>query len=238
MHRSYHCWHSSALGRSMELQVFGYSGPICLVFPTSQGRFYDYADFGMVEALSHWLEEGLLQLICLDSIDAESWFNYHADTEVRMQRHDQYEQYILTEVRPFAQASNPNDTWIVTGCSFGASHAINFAFRHPEVVNRVIGLSGMYDLRRFFNDYTEAVYYHNPIDFLPNLTEEKQLAHMRQLDIILAIGKDDTSAWSNHRLSHILWNKGIWHALRIWNGWAHDWASWQRMITLYIDGHD
>lgn len=238
MHRSYHCWESPTLERPMELLVFGHSGPHCLVFPTSQGRFYDYEDFGMIKALHRQLEQGELQLICLDSIDSESWFNYHADSDLRLSRHDQYERYILMEVLPFARSLNAANFVIVTGCSFGASHAVNFALRCPEVVNRVIGLSGLYDLKRFFSHYTEAVYLHNPVDFLPNLVDEGKLAKMRQMDIILAIGKEDPSAWSNERLSQILWNKGVWHALRLWNGWAHDWTCWQHMISLYITGHD
>ena len=31
---------------------------------------------------------------------------------------------------------------------------------------------------------------------------------------------------------------GIGNALRIWDGWAHDWPYWERMIRLYIGGHD
>ena len=32
--------------------------------------------------------------------------------------------------------------------------------------------------------------------------------------------------------------KGIGNALRIWNGHAHDWPIWEKMIRLYIGGHD
>jgi esterase/lipase superfamily enzyme len=32
--------------------------------------------------------------------------------------------------------------------------------------------------------------------------------------------------------------RGIRHALRIWDGWAHDWPYWQQMIRTYIGGHD
>jgi esterase/lipase superfamily enzyme len=35
-----------------------------------------------------------------------------------------------------------------------------------------------------------------------------------------------------------LWSKNIWHALRIWEGLAHDWPVWERMLQLYIGGHD
>jgi esterase/lipase superfamily enzyme len=39
-------------------------------------------------------------------------------------------------------------------------------------------------------------------------------------------------------MSSVLWSKDIWHALRIWDGWAHDWPWWKQMIDHYIDGHD
>jgi esterase/lipase superfamily enzyme len=38
MHREHHRWFSPALGREMELLVFGHSGARVIVFPTSQGR--------------------------------------------------------------------------------------------------------------------------------------------------------------------------------------------------------
>jgi hypothetical protein len=30
----------------------------------------------------------------------------------------------------------------------------------------------------------------------------------------------------------------VWHALRIWDGWMHDWPYWQQMVNVYIGGHD
>lgn len=238
MHRLYHQWHSSALGRPMEFLVFGHAGPICLVFPTSQGRFYDYENFGMVEALTPQLQAGTLQLVCLDSIDSECWFNHAADTAARMHRHDQFEQYILSEVLPCVRTTNDHKQLITTGCSFGASHAMIFALRYPHMVNRVIALSGLYDVRQLFSHYTDAVYFHNPIDFLPNLMDKMLLYWIRKMDIIFAIGAEDELAWSNYRLSQIMWDKGIWHALRVWEGWAHEWSSWQQMMTRYINGSD
>ena len=239
MHRSYHAWHSPALGRTMELLVFGHGGAPLLIFPTSRGRFYEFEDRGMVASLASQIEQGWLQVICIDSVDDESWYNYGGDAGARLFRHDQYEHYILTEVLPFVRNVNPTQFLIVAGCSFGASHAINFAFRHPEVVDRVLGLSGLYDLRRFFGGSThESVYFHNPVEYLANINDEATLAHFRRMDIVLAIGQEDAAAWSNDRLSQMLWSKGIWHALRFWSGWAHDWPFWQQMLGMYVSGHD
>ena len=42
----------------------------------------------------------------------------------------------------------------------------------------------------------------------------------------------------NERLSTLLWSKGIGNALRLWDGWSHDWPYWEKMIHLYLSGHD
>jgi esterase/lipase superfamily enzyme len=52
MQREYQRWTSAALGRDMEMLVFGHASAPVLVFPTSMGRFYEHEDFGMVSALS------------------------------------------------------------------------------------------------------------------------------------------------------------------------------------------
>lgn len=54
----------------------------------------------------------------------------------------------------------------------------------------------------------------------------------------MAVGRDDPAYPTNEELSGILWGKGIGNALRIWDGWAHDWPYWERMIQLYIGGRD
>ena len=75
MQREYQRWTSPALSRDMEMLVFGHAGAPVLVCPTSIDRFYQYEDFGMVSALSTHLEQGWLQLFCVDSVDGESWCN-------------------------------------------------------------------------------------------------------------------------------------------------------------------
>lgn len=239
MHRAYHRWESRSLQRPMELLVFGHAGAPVIVFPTSQGRFYEYEDRGMVGALAHHLEQGWVQLICVDSVDSESWYCGWAHPRGRLYRHDQYEQYVLGEVVPFIRSQNSNPFLMAHGCSFGASHAVLFALRHPTVFRRVLAFAGYYDMRRFLDGYyDEEVYYHNPIDIVGGLQPGLLLEQIRQLDIILAIGRDDPAAWTNGALSGALWGKNIWHAMRWWDGWAHDWPFWHKMIQLYIGGHD
>ena len=239
MQRVYHNWYSPALGRNMELLVFGHAGAPVLVFPTSGGRYWEYEDRGMVGALAHQIENGWLQLICVDQVYAETYYSYGRDSNARLWRHDQYEHYLLTEVLPLVRHMNPNPYLMATGCSMGATEALNFTLRHPGVISRAIGLSGAYDIRQFYRHYTDAVYFHNPVDFVPNMNDSWQIERLRNTDIILVTGSDDhISVGSSRQIAGQLWAKGIGNALRVWNGWYHDWPYWQQMINRYIGGHD
>jgi len=99
--------------------VFGHGGAALLVFPTSQGRFFEYEDRGMIGALAPKIERGELQVFCPDSVDSESWYNKGVHPRVRVLRHLQYERYILHELLPLVRWKNQAGQLGVTGCSFG-----------------------------------------------------------------------------------------------------------------------
>jgi esterase/lipase superfamily enzyme len=239
MNREHHRWYSPSLGRDMELLVFGHAGARMLVFPTSMGKFYEWEDRGMIAELSDQLENGWLQMYCVDSMDAESWYAWQKHPADRAWRHVQYENYLLEEVLPLVYKKNQTPYMIVTGASFGAYHAMNFALRHPDLVNRVIAMSGMYNIERWLGNYRDDnTYYNSPCLYLPNEYEESRLHLLRSLDIIMAIGHDDPNIANNRWFSSALWSKNIWHALRVWDGWSHDWPYWRKMIRLYLGGHD
>ncbi|MCS7038616.1 MAG: alpha/beta hydrolase-fold protein [Caldilineales bacterium] len=238
MKREYHRWYSPSLGRDMEMLVFGHAGARLLVFPTSKGRFYEWEDRGMMEVMADPIERGWLQVFCVDSVDEESWYARWKWPGDRAWRHEQYDRYLANEVVPFTQ-QNPNPFLIVTGASFGAYHAVNFSFRYPELVGRVLAMNGVYDIREWLDGhYDDNVYFHNPVDFIANEHDPNRLAAMRRMDIILTTSEDEPRRGDTERFSQLLWNKGIWHALRIWKGWAHDWPWWKEMIRLYLSGHD
>ena len=146
MNREYHKWHSPALAREMELLVFGSGGPRLLVFPSRKERFFEYEDRGMIHSLRQLLEAGKLQVICVDGIDEESLYCFEKKPEQRIERHLQYERYLLEEVLPFSAKINPRTPLTVQGCSFGAYHAVAIALRHPQHFHRVLAFSGRYDL--------------------------------------------------------------------------------------------
>jgi len=239
MNREHHRWHSPSLGRDMELLVIGHAGARLLVFPSSMGRFFEWEDRGMAHALGWPLEQGWLQLICVDSVDDESWYARWRHPAERAWRHMQYEHYLLHEVLPFSLHRNPNPFLITSGASFGAYHAVNLALRHPEVVDRVVGMSGLYDIADWTDGYSDDnIYFNNPCAYLQNEHDPARLDALKHLDIILCTGRDDRTRANNEYLSGLLWSKGIWHALRLWDGWSHDWPYWQQMIRLYVGGHD
>ena len=228
MKRQYHKWFSQSLGRDMELLVFGDAGAKVLVFPTREGRFYDYENWGLVDAMRHSIEGGYIRLFCVDGVDSESLYCVSAPPPARTQRHRQYEAYILHEVIPFMLSENGVPTLIVHGCSIGAYHAINLALRHPSLFSKVVALSGRYDLTRpvgpfddlFNGHYDEDVYFITPNHFLPNLDDPGWLEPIRRIDITLAVGEHDPFHESNRVLSDALARKGVPHRLAIWPGRA------------------
>lgn len=239
MHREHQRWYSPSLERDMEMLVFGHGGARMLVFPTSMGRYFEWEDRGMVGALAEQIERGWLQLYCVDSVDAESWYARGKHPLDMARRHGAYESYLLHEVLPFSAHRNGNPFVIATGASFGAYHAANLAFRHPHAVGRVIGLSGLYDIGEQTGGYSEGdVYFNNPSHYLQHESDPWRLDALRQLDIILAIGRDDPMRANNEFLSRTLWERGIGNALRLWDGWAHDWPWWREMIVHYVGGSD
>ena len=140
--------------RDMSLLVFGWGGRKILVFPTSQGRFYEYEDNKMIAAVADKLDNGEIQIYCVDSVDDESWYNKWAHPYWRLQRHLQYERYIVNDVFPLMCNKNWTPYTAVTGCSFGAYHAVNFAFRHPDMVNACISMGGAFDIRNFMDGWS------------------------------------------------------------------------------------
>jgi len=236
MNREYHKWFSRDLQRDMELLVFGHGGVPLLVFPTSQGRFFEYEDRDMIGAVGHKIDSGHLQFYCVDSVDAESWYNRTAHPYWRVQRHIQYERYVLNDVLPLIRQKNSSSDLGTTGCSFGGYHAMNFALRHPDIATHCITMGAAFDIKRFTDGwYSEDVYFNNPPDFLSNLNDSWYLDHYRHMGLLLVTGEHDMCWNENERMGAILASKGIPHRLEIWHdGTGHDWPSWQRMAQVYF----
>lgn len=242
MNREYHRWYSPRLQRDMELLVFGHAGAKVLVFPTRDGRFFEYENLHLIKTLAPKIQAGLLQIWCVDSIDWESFYCFWCHPADQVRRHILYEEYILNEVMPLMWRKNPHPCTIAHGCSLGAFHAANMAFRHPHLFQKLVAFSGRYDLtlnvesfKDLFNGYyDENIYYHTPTHFLPNLACEWRLAKLRQMEIALVIGREDPFLGNNRQLSGALDSKGIPHRLHVWDGRAHRGQAWRKMAPNYL----
>jgi len=221
----------------MELLLFGHAGQPVVVFPTSMGSFYEYEDRGMIAALGDRIEAGRLLFLCVDSVDSESWYNRGAHPRYRVERYLAYERYILDEVLPLARSrgSGGDGRAVVTGCSLGAFHAAELAFRHPRTVNALIALSGKYDNSNFLDGYSDdEAYFTNPLAFLRGLESAEYLEPLRQMHILIATGSTDPHVQEAHDLSRVLWERGVPNTLDVWDGWVHDWPYWQQMIRKFL----
>ena len=242
MQIEYHKWYSPNLGQDMELKVYGYYGKPVLVFPAQGSRFFEFEDVGMLESVAGFVEAGQVKLFTVDSVDAQSWANNGAHPADRARRHEQYDRYIIDEVVPFMRG-NSGDTgqkFITTGFSMGGYHSANFFFRHPDIFDTVISISGLLRLNHFIGDYMdETVYFNTPLSYLPNLDDPAYLDLYRQSRIIVCVGQ---GAWEDEMLAdartlkHILERKDIPHWVDIWGGDVnHDWPWWRKMLPYFLD---
>ena len=155
MNTRYHTMYSGCLRREMELKSYGHAGKPVVVFPSSGGRFFEYEDFQMVDACGPFIEQGIIRLYTPDSIDRESWLDSEKEPGHRARRHNAYDAYIVDELLPFIRSdSGYEGKLLATGCSMGGYHAVNFFFRHPDVFDTLIALSGIYDARFFVGEST------------------------------------------------------------------------------------
>ena len=231
MQRDYIKEYSPSLGREMEILHFGHAGTPLLVFPTSMGRFYQWEDFGIVGALADLIDGGRYQLVCVDSVDGESWYARDRPPADRVRRHLQYEAYLLNEVLP----RMPGQA-IACGASFGALHAVLLAARHPTRLGGFIALSGAFDTSRWLDGYhDDSVFYTNLVEFLPGLNDEAYLGPLRaEHPKVIATGSDDPNVEDSRRVAGLLHAKGVDVGLDIWPGWAHDWPYWKDMMRRYL----
>ena len=97
----YYKEYSSILGREMEFKLYGHAGPLCLVIPCQDGRFFEWEDRRMFDLVSGLIDEGRIQFLTVDSVDAETWSSF-GPTEGRMHRLEAWNRYVLDELIPSA----------------------------------------------------------------------------------------------------------------------------------------
>lgn len=241
MQVDYHSFYSSRLGRTMEFKSYGHKGKPMIVFPSSGGRFYEYEDFKMIEACKYYIENGQIRVYTVDSIDNETWLNKDKSAVDKARHHNAYDSYITEELVPFVRHhNNYHGGMIVTGCSMGGFHSANFYFRHPDMFDTVIALSGIYDARFFvgesLNDFD--VYINSPVDYLASLNDDNYLNAYKNGSIIICTGQgawEDDSIRDTKALEHVLNLKNIPAWIDYWGEDVnHDWDWWRIQMPYFL----
>ena len=259
MNRQYRKWWSPALGRDMELFVFGDGGTPVLVFPTSMGRFYQWEDFGMVAHMAERIEQGWLQLWCVDSVDSESFYDKKKAPQERAQRPRPQleglaglEETVVERLPALAlaeQIGQPREVAVVVAARVERhlhQRPALVAGRHRQGAVGEAGLPLLADEleraqpRQVVRDagLGDPLHYSGRtqglLAFLPYLDDERYLAPLRATEIVIASGHDDRNVDDSRRLAAILQEKGVPASLHIWDGWAHDWPYWKEMVDVFL----
>ena len=233
--------YSPILDREVEFKRYGYSGKPVLVFPSQDGNCNQYEEFGMIDVLSDFIEQGKIQVFCVGSVDLESWSDLNGNPRYRIEMQERWFEHICYEMVPRIQYISWRSDIIVTGCSMGGSHAGILFFRRPDLFDTLISLSGQFDARMFFGNYMDDLVYNNSVvDFLKDMPwDHPYLDLYRQKNIIICIGQ---GAWegellpSNRELDRILCEKQVPAWFDYWGfDVAHDWPWWRIQIRYFME---
>ncbi len=232
------------LDRPGTLIRYGHWGRPVLVFPSEQGRAWDYENNGMVGAVADLVEAGRVKLFCVDSFDHVTWSDSSVPLEERARRHALYESWITDQVVPAIRSDSPGSGDILTtGCSLGAYHALNFTLKRADLFPQAICQSGNYDPTAWngWGERGDATYFNNPVDYLQHAGGDHLDWLRSRVFVVLVVGQGDWethptgSLPSAHRTAAVLREKGIPHEFDLWgHDVAHDWPWWRKQLAHHL----
>ena len=239
METQYRRIYSPALGRDMELKLYGHAGRPVLYVPCQDGRFYDFENFKMTDAWAPWLERGLVTVCAVDTLDRETWSDLGGDPAARIRRHEQWMDHLFREVAPMLLWERPTEKGIIAfGCSLGATHAANLFFRRPDLFGGLLALSGIYTASYGFGDYMdELVYLNSPVDYLAGMpADHPYVAQYNRGRGIIVVGQ---GPWeqpeTTFRVRDLCAEKGIGVWVDVWgHDVAHDWDWWYKQVAYHV----
>lgn len=238
MHIEHHHWYSGRVGRELGVAVVGHYGPPIATFPTSGGNEWEYLDQQLIGAVADVIDQGRVKFFCLDTNASDSFYNTGAHPLHRSWMQRMYDDYLVEEVVPFVHHHCGGWQPIATlGASLGAYYAVNALLKHPDVFKRCLGLSGVYDMKAFMDGtYDDNLYFNNPVDYIPNLSDPWHYHQLQSCDIHIATGHGPwEKSGPSYQLSGILRARSIAHSLDDWGPLGgHDWPYWQHQVREYL----
>ena len=244
MQGTYYKEWSRMLGREMEFKVYGTAGVPVLALPARGGRFYDWENNGMPEAVASLLSSGKLQLFTADGIDAESLLAGDAAPRRRAEMQEKYFNYLSTELAARILELNQTEKgqliWCV-GVDTGACQAVNCRLRRPQQFAGAIGLSGIYGLARFWgSEKDDLVLRSSPLLYLgeKGIANKLTLAKAEENSLMLCAGQgayEDDAKADTQALADLLKAEGLPAHLELWGGdVSHEWYWWGKMLGLFV----
>lgn len=231
MKEEYFKWFSNFLQRNVQMLVFGHAGYPVVLFPTSKGSFHENRDMGLIASAQWYIEQGLIQIYCPESNDAQSFYNKSVHPHQRIEQHVAYDKMICHELVERIRLNTRVGKVVTAGCSFGGYHAANFAFRHPGYVSHMFSMSGAFSIRSFMDGYVhDDIYYNSPLEFLGALHDNE----LWNMDIVLGTSNWDICYDSNLKLHEVLKSRGLPHWLDVRQNRQHDWDVWKEMFPHYL----
>lgn len=241
MNRQEISWHSPRLDRNMNIRIFGHTGTPFLILPTQDSMCDNFENFGMIDTLREPIEQGKIQLFCVDTVDQETWSNVWGDKGWRAARQEAYYNYLIEEVLPFIEKENGTGRLpVAAGCSLGGLHAAIVFFRRPECFSAILSLSGVYDAKFFFDGWLDSTLYQNsPLDFLANMPQDHPyIKQYNEKRIVLCIGQgrwEEEGRRTTALMRDVFNQKGIHAWVDFWGyDVDHDWYWWKKQIVYFL----
>lgn len=241
MERREHVIYSSHLKKDMHIIQYGHSGLPFLGFPTQCAPCTNYEDFGVTRVLGTYLEDGQMQLFCVETVDGESWCCNDGINTWRSARQESYHRFIVDEVIPLIRKFSPQGIRpFVMGIDMGATQAAISFFRRPELFCGILALSGIYDSSVYYHGWMNSTLYDNSVEcFLANMPEDHPWIREYNSSIILmCCGKgawEDECCRTLKNLERILHRKRINAMIEYWGeDVSHDWVWWKYQLEYFI----
>lgn len=232
-------WYSDRMQQSISLARWGHFGTPVLVFPTAGGDAEEIERNHLIDACGDLIESGRVKVYSCDSVAGKAMVSGEGTAAYRMWLFNQFHDCIVNEVVPaiYADLDGNRPLIVAAGASIGAFNSVAVLCRYPHLFRAAIGLSGTYDLARFFaGEFSDDLYLSSPLNFLPGL-EGPQLDTLRSRFAVLASGE---GAWENigesWTMAGVLGGKGVPNRVDSWGtDYEHDWGTWRSMLPRYLD---
>ncbi len=245
METRYFDYYSNTLGRNMPIKVYGHKGRPVLFIPCQDGRFYDFENFNMTETFAPWIENGKCMVFSIDTIDRETWSATERDPYWRIRQHEEWINYITREVVPFVRNYvNEANGWegypglMSFGCSMGATHALNLYLRFPDLFDRCLALSGVYNASYFLGNYSDEMVYRNSVtDYMAGMPADHPFIELyNRHKAVVCVGQGD---WEMPESTRSVDASCARLGIKIWfDYWGtdvnHDWPWWHRQVPYFL----